>query len=188
MAGAAELPVGLLLLLRRLLAKLPDERYQSMREVRADLARLAAASPAGAAAETEAVARIPLIGRDQERAELVRLLDGAMAGHGSFVLIGGEAGVGKTHLTRAILAEAERRGCLTLTGHCSEMEGAPPYVPFIEMLEYSARVAPHESFRQAIGDAAPEVAKLMPELRRMYPDIPPPVELPPEQQRRPLRS
>jgi tetratricopeptide (TPR) repeat protein len=184
MAGAAELPVGLLLLLRRLLAKLPDERYQSMREVRADLARLAAASPAGAAAETEAVARIPLIGRDQERAELVRLLDGAMAGHGSFVLIGGEAGVGKTHLTRAILAEAERRGCLTLTGHCSEMEGAPPYVPFIEMLEYSARVAPHESFRQAIGDAAPEVAKLMPELRRMYPDIPPPVELPPEQQRR----
>jgi len=28
------------------------------------------------------------------------------------------------------------------------------------------------------------VAKLMPELRRMFPDIPPPVELPPEQQRR----
>ena len=57
-------------------------------------------------------------------------------------------------------------------------------VPFIEMLEYSGPAFPPESFRYAIGDAAPEVAKLMPELRRMYPDIPPSVELPPEQQRR----
>jgi hypothetical protein len=64
------------------------------------------------------------------------------------------------------------------------MEGSPPYVPFIEMLEYSARSIPRESFRHAIGDAAPEVAKLIPELRRMYSDIPPPIELPPEQQRR----
>jgi hypothetical protein len=64
------------------------------------------------------------------------------------------------------------------------MEGAPPYVPFIEMLEYCAREAPRDSFRYSLGDAAPEVAKLMPELRRMFPDIPPPIELPPEQQRR----
>jgi tetratricopeptide (TPR) repeat protein len=183
--GTAQFPVGLPLLLRRLLAKSPDERYPSMREVRADLGRLASASQTGVAPPgREAAPRIPLIGRDHERAELVRLLNGALGGHGSLVLIGGEAGVGKTHLTRAILAEAEGRGCLTLRGHCSEMDGAPPYVPFIEMLEYSARVSPHESFRQAIGDAAPEVAKLMPELRRMYSDIPPPVDLPPEQQRR----
>src|SRR6185295_6694441 len=35
-----------------------------------------------------------------------------------------------------------------------------------------------------LGDAAPEVAKLVPELRRMFPDIPPAIELPAEQQRR----
>jgi len=64
------------------------------------------------------------------------------------------------------------------------MEGAPPYVPFIEMLEYGGRAFPREAFRYALGDAAPEVTKLMPELRRMFPDIPPPIELPPEQQRR----
>jgi predicted ATPase len=69
-------------------------------------------------------------------------------------------------------------------GHCYEKEGSPPYVPFIEMLEYSARVAPRESFRHSLGDAAPEVARLMPELRRVYSDIPQPIELPPEQQRR----
>src|SRR5882672_1545128 len=52
------------------------------------------------------------------------------------------------------------------------------------MLEYSARALPLATLRHALGDAAPEVAKLMPELRRMFPDIPPPIELPPEQQRR----
>ena len=185
MTASTELPVGLLLLLRRLLAKSPDERYQSIAEVRRDLARTLSGSPLSALPESEQdAAAIPLIGRDRERSELIRLLDGALAGHGAIALIGGEAGSGKTHLTRAILAEAERRGCLALVGHCSEMEGAPPFVPFIEMLEYIARVAPYESFRYAIGDAAPEVAKLLPELRRLYPDVPPPIELPPEQQRR----
>jgi tetratricopeptide (TPR) repeat protein len=38
--------------------------------------------------------------------------------------------------------------------------------------------------RQALGENAPEVAKLMPELRQRYSDIPEPVSLPPEQERR----
>ena len=73
---------------------------------------------------------------------------------------------------------------LTLTGHCYEMEGAPPYIPFVETLEATARIVPREAFREALGDAAPEVAKLMPELRRLFPDIAAPLELPPEQERR----
>ena len=64
------------------------------------------------------------------------------------------------------------------------MEGAPPYVPFVEILEYIARMAPREGFRHTLGDDAPEVARLMPELRTIYPDIPPATQLPPEQQRR----
>ena len=34
---SGDLPQGLMVLIRRLLAKSPDERYQSMAEVRADL-------------------------------------------------------------------------------------------------------------------------------------------------------
>jgi len=181
-AGSSDLSPGLMVLIRQLLAKSPEERYRSMSEARADLARMA--TPSAAEPAPEAAPPIPLIGRDHERAELLRLLDAALAGRGSLTLIGGEPGIGKTHLTRAILGEAARRGCFTVVGHCYEMEGAPPYVPFIEMLEYSGRAVPLESFRHLIGDAAPEIAKLMPELRRMYPDIPPPIELPPEQQRR----
>jgi tetratricopeptide (TPR) repeat protein len=182
--GSSELSPGLMVVIRRLLSKIPAERYQSMSEVRVDLARLASAPLSMVETESPKAARVPLIERDAERTALLSQLDQALAGSGSLVLVGGEPGIGKTHLTEEILRAARRRGCLALTGHCYEMEGAPPYVPFIEMLEQTARTAPPETFRYAIGDAAPEVAKLMPELRRMFPDIPPPVELPPEQQRR----
>ena len=88
------------------------------------------------------------------------------------------------HLAEEILAEAKQRGCLALTGRCYETEGTPPFIPWVEMVERSASIVPRAAFREALGDAAPEVAKLVPELRRMFPDIPAPIELPPEQQRR----
>lgn len=175
-------PAGLVVLIRRLLAKPPEERYASMRDVRADMARLA--DEPLMALRVGPAPRRPLVGRDDERARLVQLLDAALKGQGSIVLVSGEPGIGKTHLAQVLQAEAARRGCVTVTGHCYEMEGAPPYTPFVEMLEYGARALPRAAFRHALGDAAPEVAKLMPELRRIFPDIPPAIELPPDQQRR----
>jgi class 3 adenylate cyclase/tetratricopeptide (TPR) repeat protein len=137
-----------------------------------------------AAAAPAVLERTPFVGREAERAELRRCLDQAARGQGALVMIGGEPGVGKTRLAEELAAEARQRDLLTLTGHCYEMEGALPYIPFVEMLEATARVVPREALREALGDAAPEVAKLMPELRRLFPDIAAPLELPPEQERR----
>jgi class 3 adenylate cyclase/tetratricopeptide (TPR) repeat protein len=129
------------------------------------------------------VERTPFVGREAERADLRRLLDQAVRAQGALVMIGGEPGVGKTRLAEELLLEARQRGVLALTGHCYEMEGAPPYIPFVEILETAARVIPAAALRDALGDSAPEVARLMPELRRLFPDIPQPLELPPEQER-----
>ena len=104
------------------------------------------------------------------------------------LLLDGEPGVGKTRLAEEVLAEARQRGCLALTGRCYETEGTPPFIPWVEIVERSASIVPKAAFREALGDAAPEVAKLFPELRQLFPDIPPPIELPPEQQRRYLFS
>ncbi len=130
------------------------------------------------------VERTPFVGREAERAELRRLLDQAAKGHGALAMIGGEPGVGKTRLAEELMAEARQHDMTALIGHCYEMEGAPPYIPFVEMVEAGARLFPPETFRDALGESAPEVAKLMPELRRLFPDIPSPPELPPEQERR----
>ncbi len=179
---SGDLPQNLLVLIRRLLSRSLELRYQSIDEVIADLERISRAlldgERAGIASE------IPLIGREQEFARLKGLLSQAIAGQGSMVMIGGEPGIGKSHLARALVEEARRRGALGAIGHCYEMEGAPPYAPFLEMLDYILRMAPRESLRHSLGDHASEVARLFPELREMYPEIPPPIQLPPEQQRR----
>jgi phage-related protein len=71
-----DLPSGLMLLIRRLLQKLPEDRYQSMAEVRADLAGLATAAMAPEPARQVQEDRISPIGREKEFAELTRSLMG----------------------------------------------------------------------------------------------------------------
>ena len=188
--------------LDQLLAKEPAQRRQSFADVRADLKRLlddisgltqvpSAASTTGVAADrprspakTPGPRRTPYVGRETERAEVRRLLDQAVNGSGATVLVGGEPGVGKTRFTEELISEARDRGFLTLVGHCYETEGHPPFIPFVEILERTGKIVPRAAFRQALGDAAPEVAKIAPELRRVFPDITAPIELPPDQQRR----
>jgi class 3 adenylate cyclase/tetratricopeptide (TPR) repeat protein len=137
-----------------------------------------------AAAAALTPARTPLIGRAEPQAELLAALDLAASGRGSMVMIGGEPGVGKTRLCDEILAEARKRGFLTLVGHCYESQGSPPYIPFVEMVESAIRQVDPGVLREHLGDSAGEVARLVPELRRQFPDIPPALELPPEQERR----
>ena len=129
-------------------------------------------------------ARTPYVGREHERAEFASWLDQARKGNGSLVLIGGEPGVGKTRFTEEAAADATGQGAQVLVGRCYEIEGAPPYVPFVEILEQALAAAPSPgAFRAFLGDDAPEVAKLLPLLRRLFTDIPPPLELPTEQER-----
>jgi len=126
----------------------------------------------------------PFVGRSTEFNHLTGLASSAKDASGSMVLIGGEAGIGKTRLIDEVAREARRLGLLVLEGHCLDMESSPPYLPIIEAIEHAARIVDPDAFREALGDNAPEVAKLLPDLRQRYPDIPDPVELPPEQERR----
>ena len=127
----------------------------------------------------------PMVGRDSEQANLRLAVDEALTGRGGLALVAGEAGVGKSRLVTEIGGGAEARGMRLLTGHCVEMDSAPPYLPYVEMIE-QAISSPRSplALREALGDVAPEIARIAPALRRLYPDIAPPVELPPELARR----
>lgn len=129
--------------------------------------------------------RTPFVGREAERAELRRLIAQVKGGTGALVMIGGEPGVGKTRLAEELAVRCAREGFQTFVGHCHEMAGAQPYIPFVEAYEQALTRAPSpQAFRQFLADEAPEIARLVPKLRRLCPDIPPPLELPPEQERR----
>ncbi len=113
-------------------------------------------------------------------------LDDLAKGRGGIVLIGGEPGIGKTRLAEELMSEADARGLAVLCGHSYEAAGASSYVALTEILEGAlARTEDPEAFRRDIlGDAAAEVARVLPRLRRMFPDLPVPLQLPPEQERR----
>ena len=128
--------------------------------------------------------RTPYVGREPERERLRTLVRQASDGSGALVLIGGEAGVGKTRLSDELAEEARRLGLLTLAGQCHDTESAQPYLPFIEMVERAVAIVPASQFREALGDSAPELAKLLPQLRQRFGDIAEPIALPPEQEQR----
>lgn len=129
--------------------------------------------------------RTTFVGRENERNQLRACLRQAQGGHGCVVMIGGAAGVGKTRLAAEIAAEGWKNGVRTLAGRCYDTADSLPYGPFVEVLEaLLASSLPEQAIRQTLGRDAPEIARLLPQLRRRYPDIPPPLQLAAEQSRR----
>ncbi|HET8627905.1 MAG TPA: AAA family ATPase [Thermomicrobiales bacterium] len=76
----------------------------------------------------------PLVGRAREQAALRDHLAAALAGRGSLVLVGGEAGIGKTALCEVVCAEAITRGARVAAGRCYDLSETPPYGPWREAL------------------------------------------------------
>lgn len=138
---------------------------------------------AEAAPVSRAPDRAPYVGRAEERATLRAAMERASAGTGSLVLIAGEAGLGKTRLVDEVAAEARASAMFVVYGHCTDMEGAPPYAPFVEAIEYGLAVAAPAAFREAMGDAGPEIARFVPRVRAAFPNLPAPMALPTEQAR-----
>ena len=187
----AELPPGLEPVLERCLEKDSRRRYPSGAELREALAKLGRNHESGVSDSVRVSAanpaaktyRTPLVGREAEAAQLHEALERAASGRGSLVTLAGEPGVGKTRLAWDLMDRARSDGFLTLVGHCYEGEGARPFSPWVEILDSSARISPKGTFRELLGDGAPEVARLLPSLRRVYPDLVAPLEMPPEESR-----
>jgi tetratricopeptide (TPR) repeat protein len=75
-----------------------------------------------------------LVGRAKELEQLQCSLDSAISGNGITVFISGEAGSGKTRLTREFLDLARNRRITVLTGWCLS-NAAAPYFPFLEAFD-----------------------------------------------------
>ncbi len=83
-----------------------------------------------------------LVGREREQATLRQALDDMLTGHGSLVLVSGEAGIGKTTLVDWLADEATDQGGLVLRGGCYDLTATPPYGPWAEAL---ASYSPQDS-------------------------------------------
>ena len=127
----------------------------------------------------------PMAGRRREMALLQNGLGDGASGHGQVFLISGEPGIGKTRLADEFAAVAEAKGLAVRVGHC--LQEAVPFLPFVEMLErFVDGIAEPEQLRRQLAEEASELARLLPKVRRILPDLPPALDLPPLQARRHL--
>ncbi len=98
-----------------------------------------------------------LIGREAECAALGALAAQARDGQGSIVLLAGEAGVGKTTLARAVLADS---GLERLEGF-GVQEGGTAYAPVVDVLRQSG-VAGEAPLRAHLAMLLPELGEPAP--------------------------
>jgi len=132
-------------------------------------------------------ARKPLVGREHERETMRVAVERARHGQGSVVLLAGGPGVGKSRLAIDLADHAVAHGFRVLVGHCYERDEPFPFLPFAEILESGLEQASSlDDYRRSIGDAAAELAQMAPRIRRAFPELPEPRDLPPEQRRRSL--
>src|SRR5258708_2224293 len=117
----------------------------------------------------------PLVGRAAAFRQLVRSFQQARQGQPQAVLVVGEAGIGKSRLATEFVAWAKAQGAEVLSGQALEMGGRLPYQPLVEALRprLEAENAPEDLLE---GLWLAELARLLPELRVRYPDLPPPTE------------
>ena len=105
------------------------------------------------------------IGRGGELARLEAALGQAIEGNAAIVVIGGEAGIGKTRLVDEFGARAAARGGSLLSGSCLPTGGrATPYAPFVEALRGCIRAVEPGRLPSLLGPGRRELGRLLPEL------------------------
>jgi predicted ATPase len=116
-----------------------------------------------------------LVGREREQVFLREELAAALSGHGRLILLGGEAGIGKTTLARDLARDAGARGGCVLTGHCYDLTNTPPYGPWLDLMATYAPdltlPSPPAAFAGGSLERVTDQAALFAEVRRFFSEL-----------------
>jgi predicted ATPase/KaiC/GvpD/RAD55 family RecA-like ATPase len=116
-----------------------------------------------------AIKETQLIDRVEEMRLLREAVDRAVLGEGGVVFLYGEAGIGKTRLTRELGAYARLRGMQVLYGRCPalfRMDGVPPYILWSEVIKDYLQSCSPEQLYKVMGFYPGELTKLVPEIKQ----------------------
>ncbi len=153
----------------KLLAKDAAQRYADAREVERALTEAGRDATAAPAADTGTLGQLVrgrLVGRARELEQLREMWRARQRGGSQLALVSGEPGAGKTRLAHEAMVYARVSGATVLQGGCYEYEAATPYLPAIEALRAWSGAQTDEALRDALGDSAPEIARLVPAIGR----------------------
>ncbi len=125
-------------------------------------------------------AQMPFVGRSATLERLALALDDACGGSGRIALLAGEPGIGKTRTTEEFARHVREREVAVYTGWCDESGIAPPYWPWVRILRAVIDAAPADTLRTDLGSGVAVLARILPELRERWPDLPASADLGPE--------
>jgi DNA-binding SARP family transcriptional activator/class 3 adenylate cyclase len=114
------------------------------------------------------VPEVPFAGRTAEWSMLDRAWDTAQASRRVVVLVGGEAGAGKTRLAAEFARAAHGRGAIVLFGGADE-DMDVPYQPVVEALEHLIVGVGEDRVRDLAGSGVDDLTRLVPRLGRASP-------------------
>lgn len=106
----------------------------------------------------------PLVARQRAIEVLEAALAAGERGQGHGVLVGGEAGTGKTRLVMELARMAHRRGFAVLWGRSYAGEGELPYGSLLQAMDAALPYVGAEVHHEIAG-CCPELAPLLPSLR-----------------------
>ncbi len=129
----------------------------------------------------------PFAGRARELATLAMLTPRVQGQGLQLVMIGGEAGSGKSRLVREFAREASDGGALILYGACDSVVRRP-YRPFVEALEQLVRDSDPSVLRAEFGPEGGELTRLLPELPASVGQLAAPISADPDTERHRLHS
>jgi tetratricopeptide (TPR) repeat protein len=121
---------------------------------------------------------LTFVGRERERRLLGEAWTRAVTGRRQLVLLGAEAGMGKTRLSLEFARACADERAIVMIGRCDE-EALIPYQPFVEALAWFARACPESDLHAALEAAGggAELGAFVPDLLTRVPGLPRPTPM-----------
>lgn len=182
----------------KLIEKEPENRYQSIRGLLADLERFQQGEEDFALGENDKsitlTYRTRLEGRKKELNSLKNSFNQTLRGKGSICLITGEPGSGKSRLIEEFKESSHSYNYLFLSGQCSSEGEKSPYIPFKEVL--SDFVSQYRNFSpekkkrfsdkliKSVGGLGEIIITLNREMKEIIGECPPLIRLESEKEKR----
>ena len=193
-----EFPEDLESVIMKLMSKDPFSRYQSASELLSTLKSLKYSGEAQSTGDrnplnskfTESFSmtssghhRRPIVGLENETKRIRTLIDSALVGSGSMVLVVGQTGSGKTRFLEEARAYAAMRGFAVLSVRCGQNKTGVPGQAISEIFREYVSSQPTQLIYKICGDYADQMQKIVPEIAPRLGKVPEFNGLDPQQQK-----
>ncbi len=150
----------------KMLEKDPARRYASARQIRQILASMVIPKGDIFGGGMYSHNRPHFVERHNALQRLDAIWNLTQQGHGHFVFVTGEIGIGKTRLVEEFVAK--HSNAMALYGVCTRQKQTMPYQPFIEAIQDYSTTIPLDTAKQDVGYILSQLGQAIPQVKQLF--------------------